>query len=204
MSATRSRIPAFARWSALPVGLVLSAALVWQSSYAAFTATTSNTANNWATGNVALTDDDGGAAFFTTATNTGNLAPSAPDVAKCLVVTYNGSLAANVGLYDLLETSTNSLSTKIYLKVEQGTGGSFANCTGFAPTAGAANLYDGTLSGFAAAYSAVTPFGTWAPTAGAPGQTKTYRITTGVIDDIPNSMMSSTASVDFHWTATSS
>ena len=49
---------------AVPLGLLGSGALVWQASYAAFTAQTTSPGNSWSTGSVALTDDDAGAAMF--------------------------------------------------------------------------------------------------------------------------------------------
>jgi hypothetical protein len=39
---------------ATPLGILASSALVWQSSYSAFTATTDNTGNTFSTGTVAL------------------------------------------------------------------------------------------------------------------------------------------------------
>ena len=52
--------------AAVPAALMASALVVWQGSYAAFSATTSNAGNNWATGGVSLTDDDAGSARTTT------------------------------------------------------------------------------------------------------------------------------------------
>src|SRR4051812_29752095 len=49
---------------ATPIAVVAAAAMVWQSSYAAFSGTTRNSGNSWSTGSVALTDDDSGSARF--------------------------------------------------------------------------------------------------------------------------------------------
>lgn len=43
---------------ASPLAILGAAALVWQSSYAAFSSTTRNSGNGWETGAVAVTDDD--------------------------------------------------------------------------------------------------------------------------------------------------
>ncbi|MDP9398640.1 MAG: hypothetical protein M3P96_12860 [Actinomycetota bacterium] len=87
------------------------------------TATTANGPNTWSAGTVAISDDDTGSAMFTATAlrpnDTGN---------KCILVTYNGSLAASVKLY---AAATGTLGTYLDLTVQKGTGGSFANCTGF-------------------------------------------------------------------------
>jgi hypothetical protein len=194
MSASgRSRLRAIAQWSAVPVGLIVSAALVWQASYSAFSATTTNPTNNWATGTVALADDDSNTAMF----NATVLKPGSTG-AKCIVVTYSGTLAATVKLYGTGETATNSLDTYLDLVVEQGTGGTFAGgCAGFVVDVGAPNTYSGTLAAFAAAKTNfATGFGSYAP-AGA--STKVYRITYTVNAAAPSSVQSSTAAIGLTW-----
>lgn len=199
MSTSRSRIPAFARWSALPIGMLLGAALVWQSSYAAFTATTTNPTNNWATGSVSLTDDDTGTAMFNA-----TLLKEGSTSSRCVVVTYGGNVGAAVKLFGTSPATTNSLSSHINLTVEQGTGGSFsagAGCAGFAVEAGASNTWSGTLASFGTTFTNSTNgFGTWAPTAAT--QTRVYKITYTVANTITNTQMASTASVGLTWEAT--
>ena len=70
------------------VGLCSASSLVWQSTSAAFFGRTSNDANEFRAGTVAITDADGGRALFTT----GGLAPGATGTA-CIGVTYTGSIA---------------------------------------------------------------------------------------------------------------
>jgi hypothetical protein len=198
MSAANPRLITLAKWSAVPVGLIVSAALVWQASYSAFSATTTNPTNNWATGTVALTDDDLGVAMF----NATGLKPGSTG-SKCITVTYNGSLAAAVDLYGTGKTATNALDTYITLTVEQGAGGNFAGCTGFVLDTGATNTFTGTLATFASTHSNfATGFGTFAPTGS--GQAKTYRITYTVSAAAPNSTMGSTASIGLTWEAQNS
>jgi len=195
MSESRSRLAAVAKWSAVPVGLIVSAALVWQASYAAFSATTSTPTNNWSTGTVALSDDDSNSAMFTASA----LAPGST-ASKCIVVTSSGTLASTVQLYGTGKTATNSLDTYLDLVVVQGTGGSFAGgCTGFTPDAGAANTFTGTLAAFATAYTNFsTGFGTFAPT-GASTQTKVYKITYTLNASTPSSAQGSTAAIGLTW-----
>src|SRR5665647_332083 len=50
------------------VAVAASAALVWQASYSAFSATTANPNNTWAAGSVVLSDDDSSDTAMFTAT----------------------------------------------------------------------------------------------------------------------------------------
>ena len=71
------------------MAVLASGGLVWQSSYSAFSATTSNPTNNWSAGTVALSDDDSNTAMFTAS----NLKPGATGT-KCIAVTSTGSRAS--------------------------------------------------------------------------------------------------------------
>lgn len=194
MSASNSRLRAVAKWSAVPVGLIVSAALVWQASYSAFTATTSNPTNNWATGTVVLSDDDTGTAMF----NATVLKPGSTGE-KCIVVTSSGTLAATVKLYGTGVATTNALSSYVDLTVQQGTVGTFAGgCAGFTQDAGAPNLFTGTLAAFATAYTNFgTGFGTFAPAAGT--VTRVYKIVYTINAATPNGSQGGTASIGLTW-----
>jgi hypothetical protein len=187
---------------ATPVALVLSGALVWNSTYAAFNAQVSNGGNSWSTGTVTLSGDDGsssttsavGTALFTPT----NLAPGATGT-NCVVVTYGGSLAAAVKLYvaagDL--TGSAALAGQLTIVITEGTGGSYGSCTGF--VAGT-TIYNGTLAALAtSSTNYATGVGTWAPSAAA--QAKTYRVTYTLSATAPNSVQGTTASAAFTWEA---
>lgn len=198
MSAKSSRIPAAARWSALPIGLIVSAALVWQASYAAFTAQTTNPTNNWTTGSVTLSDDDTNTAMFNA-----SLLKGGSTGEKCIVVTYGGNLTSSVKLFGTGFTQQNSVGNYIDITVEQGTGtATFAGgCSTFTVDTGAANSYSGTLSNFASTYTnSATGFGTWAPTGST--QTRVYKITYAVNNAITNTQQASNAQLGFTWEAT--
>ena len=117
------------RWG---TALVASSAMVFQASSAAFNATTSDGPNTWSAGTVAISDDDSATAMFTAT----NLKPLQTGT-KCIQVTYDGSLAAAVKLYG---AASGTLGTYLNLTVEEGTGGTFASCTGFTGT----SVYSGT------------------------------------------------------------
>lgn len=177
-----------ATFVALPIACLLTGAVVWNASSAAFTDTTDNTGNAWSTGTVDITDDDAGAARF----NVSGLTANSTDT-RCITVTYNGSLAASVKLYGA--ASGTGLANYLDLVIEEGDGGSFASCTGFVATS---TVFTGTLSTFAAnSTNFATGVGTFAPTGSA--QNKTYRITYTVQDN--NAAQGLSAGGTFTWEA---
>lgn len=175
--------------AAVPVAVLASGGLVWQSSYSAFSATTANPTNNWAAGSVALADDDSNTAMF----NASNLKPGSTG-SKCIVVTSSGSLASTVKLYSTNYSTTKSLADNLDLKVEEGTGGTFSSCTGF--TAGS-TVFTGTAAAFGAKTDFASGVGTWAPNGG--NATKTYKVTYTLNANTPDSAQGGTAAVGFTW-----
>jgi hypothetical protein len=127
---------------AVVIALVLSGAAVLSTSRAAFTDTTDNSGNSFATGSVELVDDDAEAAAFTVT----NLTPG-DSVTRCIEVTYQGSIAdpRRIKLYSGGYTDSGTLGEELNLRVRQGNGGTFATCAGFTSTG---NVYNGTLSNF--------------------------------------------------------
>jgi hypothetical protein len=95
-----------------------------------FTATTQNAGNEISTGTVALSDNDAGTALF-------NVTGAKPGDSwtRCIKVSYNGSLPADVHLY--LANVTGPLSQHLNLTITQGTqpASTFPSCTGFTPDA---------------------------------------------------------------------
>lgn len=193
------RIAKLATLLAVPAAVAVSGLVVSQASYSAYSATTVNPTNNWATGTVALADDDSNTAAFTAT----NLKPGSTGT-RCIAVTSSGSLAANVKLYATTPTSTKDLAANINLKVTQGTGGSFGSCTGFTALDTGAGLYTGTLDGFGKTYTGFNNgLGTWAPT-GTANETRTYQITYTVKTEAPDATQGGTASLGLTWEAQNS
>ena len=187
-SLTRKQVVAGA---ALPAAVLISGAMVWQSSYSAFSATTSNPTNNWSAGTVALADDDNNTAMFTAPA----LKPGATGT-KCIAVTSTGSLAATVKLYGTSYSTTNNLANHLNLKVEEGTGATTSSCAGFT---GGATAFDGTLASFGATKTSfATGVGSWAPT-GSGSETKSYRLTYTLSGSAPDSVQGGTAAIGFTW-----
>jgi len=196
-SALRSRwaVPA-----AILAGVLVSAGFVWQASYSAFSAPTSNPTSNWAAGTVALADDDAGTALFSAS----GLKPGSTGQ-KCIAVTSNGTLPSAVKLYGTGAATTNALSSSINLTITQGTGGTFLNnCSGFTPLATGSSLFTGTLAGFASASTSfATGLGTWVPTGSAP-ETRVFQLTYTLDAAAPNSVQGGTAALGFTWEAQNS
>jgi hypothetical protein len=175
----------------VPVALLASSAVVYQASNAAFTASTSNGANNWASGTVALTDDDTGSVLV----NLTNLKPG-DTATKCLNVNYTGSLAAAVKLYTTSYSDTG-LAQYLTFSIDEGTGatgGAALSCTGFT---GGTSLHSGTLDGFATTSTAYgSGVSSWAPSGSA---TKSYRFSWTLQDN--NSAQGKNSSATFTWEA---
>lgn len=193
--------PLVARAVAVPFALLASAGLVMHASAGAFSGSTSNPSNAWAAGQVALTDDDGGNSPTTGVAmfNATALKPGQSGV-KCLVVTSSSTVTGDVRLYTSGVATTNALSTHLDLQVEQGTGGSYSNCTGFTPTS---TLYTGTLATLGTARTSwANGLAAWTMT-GVPPETRTYRITYTVNAAAPNTTQNGTAQATFVWEAQS-
>jgi hypothetical protein len=173
---------------AIPAAVAVSGLVVAQASYSAYSATTVNPSSNWATGTVALTDDDANTAAF----SVDNLRPGATGT-KCIVVTSTGTLASNVKLYATDQSGTTDLANYLNLTITQGTGGSFGSCTGFTPLTAGASLYNGGFVGFGTTYTGYSNgLGTWAPT-GTGTESRTFKITYTLSPDAPNSTQGGTA-----------
>jgi hypothetical protein len=157
----RATAPAF--------GLLAAGLLVWQGSYAAFSATTVDTNNAWASGSLALTNNGGGAAYSasTSATFGGtNLKPGSTGT-TCLTVKSVGTSAGTLAMYESsLADSAPSLGAQIQLTITEGVPATDvqANCTGF-PVAGLTTVATNQpLSTFPTTYATAT--GTTAVAAG--------------------------------------
>ncbi|MET8151527.1 hypothetical protein ACIBSW_20185 [Actinoplanes sp. NPDC049668] len=173
-------------------GIAVSSGVMWQASSAAFTATTSNSADAWNAGTVALSDDDTNTAMFTA----NNLRPGSTG-SKCIKLTYNGSLSGSVKLYS--SAVSGALAPYVDLVIEEGTGGEFGTCTGFTP---AGTDFTGTLAAFGTGNTGFsTGVGTFAPT--GPGLTRTYRFNYTVNAAAPDAAQGTGANATFNWQAAS-
>lgn len=182
----------------IPAALIAAGVAVSTASYSAFSATSSDDANNWSMGSVALSNDASNGALFSAS----NLKPGSTGT-NCIAVTSSGSLPSAVKLYATNVQQTKALASYVTLQVKQGNGGGYGTCNGF--TAGAdGTLYNDSLATFATTRTNyATGVGTWKP-AGDKPETKTYQITYTVSPDAPASLMGASASLGFTWEAQNS
>ena len=183
----------FLNFAAVVLGLLASGAIVLTASQAAFSDSTSNSANSFSTGNVDLVDDDSGSAMFSVT----DMAPG-QSVTKCIVVTYQGSIADPnaVKLYSGGLTDSGTLADHLNLTVEEGSGGTFADCTGFVPSG---TIESGTLAQFATDHTNYgNGAGSWNP-ATTP-VSRTYRFTVALSATAPNAQQGqSVTNLVFTW-----
>lgn len=186
---------------ATPVAILAAALLVWQSSYAAFSGTTRNSGNNWATGSVALTDDDSGAALFQAA----GMVPGDTQT-RCITVTANATVPGVVKGYAVNPVlSPSGLQDHVMVGMKYGTGGGFGSCTGFVE--GGVLFPATSLTALAKYDSFATGAGGWAVTPGT--QSRTYEITwtfatTGLTQTQLDNLQNAQTGIDLQWELQSS
>ena len=121
-------------------GLLAAGLLVWQGSYAAFSATTQDTTNTWGSATLSLKNDGGVAGAYAASTSAtfggANLKPGATGT-TCLTVQSIGTTAGNMAMYLSNLVNAGGLAQQIKLTVVAAPTASevVANCAGF-PAAG--------------------------------------------------------------------
>ncbi len=208
MSRTDQRRRRVLRAVAPVAGLLAVGLLVWQGSYAAFSATTNNNADSWTTGNLTLQNDAGTgtyaantAALFTET----NIKPGAT-LSRCLTVAAGGTVGGTLKFYAGAITGTNSvnLAPQISVAIVQSAvlnavpaPAVGANCANF-PVAGLTTLTAGT-----ALDALPTTYATGLGAAVVPVSVSrwvtykiTYTFTSGAND---NALQLSNATADLKW-----
>lgn len=177
------------------VALLGSGALVWQASYAAFTATTVTGSNSWTSGTVTIGNDqssqvvigltgvhpDSALANLTPPSGGAYTAPGAGSGGSaCVKVTYTGSVKANVRMYATLGGDTTGLGTWTLLTVDTANGNTTdpAGCGSFPAAStyvyGTSGTTTSQLGSFPTTYAAPGAAATeWVATT---GQVKWYRL----------------------------
>lgn len=179
---------------AFVASMVVVSMVVVTSSIAAFSDTTQSTGNTFSTGTVDLVDDDLAAAIFTVS----GMVPG-DSVTDCITVTYQGTVAdpSGVRVYSGGYTDSGTLASHLNLTIEEGTGGSFGDCTGFTTE----NTIESgtTLAGFDSTHTDyATGAGVWDP-ASTP-VSKTYRITVVLDAATPDAQQgASVTAMTFTW-----
>jgi hypothetical protein len=198
--AARTRLSRSRRWALTMLVIGVAGLVAGAGSYAVFTATTGNTGNAFASGTVAIADNDSDTALLALA----NAKPGDADT-SCIRIEYTGSLDSTVRLYGSVG---GGLADYLTLTVTRGTDSSpsFDACASFTPDAtnyigaGSGVVYSGPLSAFPASYAA----GIVDPTAGAPetwsqAEAHSYRFVV-TLQDV-NAAQGLTATASFTWEA---
>ncbi|MTV27749.1 hypothetical protein FTX61_20370 [Nitriliruptoraceae bacterium ZYF776] len=158
------------------VSLALVAFMIGSVTTAVWTDTTENEGNTWATGQVALTDDDGGVAMFTVT----DMVPG-DTVTNDITVTNESSVPLAVTLYGEDLADDAGLAEALALTI----------------TADGAEVYTGTVAGFATAHA------DWASGTGtstfAAGGAQTYAFTVTLDPDASDALQGTSAGIDFVW-----
>ncbi len=214
--------------AAVPVGLIVTSLLVWQTSYAAFTATTSNGTNSFASGTVSFGANDPTSAMFTTSDylRPGTTASSG-SVIKCLRVRYTGVIPAQIKIYGSAigagASTTTSQATALAdlarLQIEISNtdpGGSSPGASSSAcPTSGVTwtTIFNestgtstgdttksaGSLSRFASHTAWSASIATgWTPRA---AENRIFRFTAYMVDTSDNTLQGKTATTSITWEA---
>lgn len=194
MHAPSPRVRRAVMLGATPIAVLLAGLMVWQGTNAAFTADTRNIGNNWETGSVTISDDDNGGAMFSVQ----HVVPGQTG-SHCIVVTASPSVPSTVKTY-VQSLQSDGLEANIFVSMEQGSGGSFGDCTGFTASGDVAPsmtlVTAATYNSFA---NGVLP---WSVAAGP--ATKTYKIswvfdTTGLDQAQVDALQGKSASLNIEW-----
>jgi hypothetical protein len=149
--------------------------------FAAFSQTTVNSGNSFAAGTVTIGDNDAGSALYSVS----NRKPG-DSVTSCIRVTYSGTLNSDVRLYTA--DPLGAIGPYVNLTIDAGTqpAAVFPSCTGFTADAGGP-IFNGTLSGFAAAHSSwangLADYPGTSATSWVTGDAVVYRFTVSLQDN---------------------
>jgi predicted ribosomally synthesized peptide with SipW-like signal peptide len=174
--------------------------------WSAFSSTTANDGNSFASGTVVLGDDDSGSAMF----NVSGMVPGSTQAA-CLKVTYTGTVPSGVRLYGT--TTGTGLDQYLDVKVTRGTksgGGGLSDCSTFAADAtdytggGAGVVYAGTLQDYPDAWGAGVVDAPGAAESWTEHEVHAYRIDVTLRSTAPNAAQGKTATQSFVWEAQNS
>lgn len=195
--AARSSAPAtLARLAVVIAAALLVSHVVVRETRAAFSGTTANSSNSFASGTVSLSDDDSGSAMFSVS----GMTPG-DTVYGCITVTYTGSVDAAVKLYG--SASTTTLAPYLDLTIKEGSMSGGSNCqTNF--VAGDTIYSPGTVSSFLSSHTGwadglPADSGGWTP-AGGSNAAKTFQFTVTLQDD-NNAQNKSVTGLAFTWEA---
>jgi hypothetical protein len=174
------------------------ASLLVAVTFSAFSITTSNSGNTFASGTVTLADNDANSAMY-------NVTNAKPGVvtSSCIKLTYTGSLSSAVKLYTITPVGTAGQYVNLTITPGTQTTSTFPDCTGFNAATGGA-VFTGTLQSFGATHTSFasglnlnnqTGVATWST-----NDAVVYKVDVSVQDN-NNAQNVSTGSHSFTWEA---
>lgn len=187
-------------------GLLAAGLLVWQGSYAAFSATTDNQNNSWAAGNLTLQNNGGQTGFASTTTpglfGEPGLRPGASGK-KCLTVEKDGTVAgSDLRFYvSNIADSTPSMGSKLMLTIDAAPVLPATNvqsaCSNF-PTTGVTNVATNVgLTSLPTSFDAATTNATL----GTGTQRVAYRFAWTFDSSADNTLLGKTVTANFNFEA---
>jgi hypothetical protein len=189
----RSLLNALVRVLPIPLGLVLSGALVWGASYADWSGNTSNSGNEWSPTSFGLANDSRVPMF-----RADNLKPG-DSGANCIQIKSSATFPTVVKFYVASANWPTNYQSFVDLRIEVGSGGRFGDCAGFSPSGIA---FDGTLDTLVALHTDFDHgLGPWT-LPGRPPNTISFRFSWRFSPEAPNSAQGVTGNeVTFTWEA---
>ncbi|MDR3082846.1 MAG: hypothetical protein LBV60_18315, partial [Streptomyces sp.] len=177
----------------VPLGLLLSGALVWSATNADWSGTTSNSGNVWGSGSAGLANDSRVPMF-----RIDNMRPGDKG-SNCIRIVSNADFPTALKLYSNSPNWPQNFQSFINLKIEVGSGGSFGDCKGFTARKTA---FDGTLDQFVALHTDFrSGVGPWT-LPGKPPNSLSFRFVWKFSRGAPNTAQSVTTNeVTFTWEA---
>lgn len=205
--------------AAFAVAMLGGAGLIWDASYAAFSATTTNGSNTWSTGSVSITNDQSGAAVFSLssvapdasatiltppASGAFNGSSAASGGSACIKVTYTGTMAANVRLYATLNNTgaDGGLGQYLLFDIDNGTGpgaGADVGCASYSSTGylhGSASNSNVYLNSMPTTYA-----GGYAWNGATQNSTRWYRLSWLLPSNVNTAAQSESVQATFTWEA---
>ncbi|MCX4793671.1 hypothetical protein OG497_05810 [Streptomyces sp. NBC_01242] len=131
----------------VPLGLLLSGALVWGATNADWSGTSSNSGNTWESGSLGLANDSKVPMF-----RIDNMRPGDTG-SNCIRIKSNAGFPTALKLYSNSPNWPSNFQSFINLKIEVGSGGTFGDCNGFTevpPRSWTANVYAAWVRSWAA------------------------------------------------------
>jgi len=185
------------------VGLLAAGLLVWQGSYAAFSATTNNTGSTWGAAKLTLENNGGSAGAYnatTTAAFGGSNMKPGDSGSECVTVESLGTAGGNLVLWGALDPSsdaTMAAQVSVSVVAAKNVGDITQDCTGFPSTGTTPVITNKALNALPANYAGGTQV--MIAAADKVSYKLTWTFNSLGSTTLDNPMQGKTAKADFTW-----